>query len=73
MRRTIELLSASRESAKARKRRTEYLTRAYACRDMAVRALDARDAQFLCAMALVWQLLADRCTSAHNAAPEVPP
>ena len=52
-------LSAWRENAKARERRTEYLARAYACRDMAVRALDAHDAQVLRAMTIVWQVLAD--------------
>ena len=62
-------LSDWRERANARERRTEYLARAYACRDMAVRARDAHDAQFLRAMTTVWQILADRCA----AAPEVGP
>ena len=67
-------LSAWRERAQARERRTEYLARAYACRDMAVRALDAQDAQFLRAMTIVWQLLADKGAGVHNgAAPEVSP
>ena len=66
-------LSARRERAKARERRAEYLARAYACRDMAARARDAHDAQVLRAMTIVWQLLADKCAGAHNAAaPEAP-
>ena len=52
-------LAAWRETAKARERRTEYLARAYACRDMAVQARDAHDAQLLHAMTLLWQILAD--------------
>jgi hypothetical protein len=64
-----------REKAQARERRTEYLARAYACRDMAVRALDAHDAQFLGGMTIVWHLLADKGAGVHNAAAaaEVPP
>ena len=63
-----------REKAQARERRTEYLARAYACRDMAVRALDAHDAQFLGGMTIVWHLLADKGAGVHNAAaPDVPP
>lgn len=62
-------LAVRRERAKARERRTEYLARAFGCRDMAARALDARDAQFLRAMTIVWQILADRCA----ATPEVGP
>jgi hypothetical protein len=62
-----------RERAQARERRTEYLSRAYACRDMAMRALDAHDAQFLGGMTIVWHLLADKGAGVHAAAPEVPP
>ncbi|MGB9365031.1 MAG: hypothetical protein WCE79_03355 [Xanthobacteraceae bacterium] len=59
---------------KAQGRRTEYLARAYRCRDMAVRARDAHDAQFLRAMTTVWQVLADKDADAHHAAaPEAPP
>lgn len=66
-------LAARRERAQARERRTEYLARAYACRDMAVRAPDASDAQLLRAMTIVWQLLADKGAGMHGAAgPEVP-
>ncbi len=54
-------LSAWREAARARERRTEYLARACACHDMAVRTHDAQDAQFLRAMTIVWELLADGC------------
>ena len=61
-------LSVWRDRAQARKRRSEYLARAYACRDMEVRALDAHDAQFLRAMTLVWRLLADKGAGAHDAA-----
>lgn len=53
-------LSVWRETAQARERRTEYLARAYACRDMAMHALDPYDAQLLRAMTLVWQILGDR-------------
>ena len=61
-------LSVRRERAQARERRTEYLARAYGCRDMAARALDAHDAQLLRAMTIVWQVLADKCAGARNAA-----
>jgi hypothetical protein len=65
-------LLAWRERAQARERRAEYLARAFACRDMAVRALDANDAQFLGGMTIVWHLLADKGAGVHNAAaPEV--
>lgn len=60
-------LSVWRERAQARKRRTEYLARAYACRDMAVRDPDAHDAQLLGGMTIVWQLLADRGGGAQSA------
>ena len=61
-----------RERAQARERRTEYLARAYACRDMALWSLDAHEAQFLGGMTLVWHLLADKGAGVHNAvAPEV--
>lgn len=67
-------LSVWRERAQARERRTEYLARAYACRDMAMRVLDPYDAQLLRAMTLVWQILGDKCAGVHHAAgPEVPP
>jgi hypothetical protein len=49
-----------RERAEARERRTEYLARAAMCRDMAARAHDAQDKQFLRAMTMVWRVLADR-------------
>jgi hypothetical protein len=49
-----------RARAKARGRRTEYLARAYRCGDMAVRAGDGHDAQFLRAMTIVWQVFADQ-------------
>ena len=64
-------LSVRRERAKAKERRAEYLARAYQCRDMAVQACDAHDAQFLRAMTIVWQLLADKSAGGH--APEAPP
>ena len=64
-------LSVRRERANARERRTECLARAYACQDMAARARDAHDAQFLRAMTIVWQLLADKSAGTH--APEAPP
>jgi hypothetical protein len=57
----VQPLSVWRERAKAREGRAEYLARAYGCRDMAVRAPDAHDAEFLHAMTIVWQLLADKC------------
>lgn len=60
-------LSAWRERARARERRTEYLARAYACRDMALQAHDAHDAQFLGGMTLIWHLLADKGAGVHNA------
>jgi hypothetical protein len=67
-------LLAWRERAQARERRTEYLARAYACRDMELRALDAHDAQLLGAMSIVWHVLAHQCAGVHNAAaPEAPP
>jgi hypothetical protein len=62
------LLSVWRAGRKAQGRRTEYLARAYRCGDMAVRACDAHDAQFLRAMTTVWQVLADKDADAHNAA-----
>ena len=63
-----------REGVLARERGTEYLARAYACRDMAVRAHDTQDKQFVRAMTMVWGLLADKCAGARNtAAPEVSP
>ena len=66
-------LVAWRERAQARERNTEYLARAYACRDMAMRALDPFDAQLLRAMTLVWHLLADQRAGGRNAAArEVP-
>ena len=67
---SVRLLSLSvwRDRAKAQGRRTEYLARAYACGDMAVRARDARDAQFLRAMTIVWQVLADKDADVHKAA-----
>ena len=55
-------LSVRRKRAQARERRLDYLGRAYACRDMAARTRDAHDAQFLRAMTIVWQLLADKGT-----------
>jgi hypothetical protein len=61
-------LSVRRERAQARERRTEYLARAYGCRDMAARALDTHDAQFLRAMTIVWRLLADKCAGVPDAA-----
>lgn len=63
-----------RERAEARARRTEYLARAHACRDMAVRAHDTQDKQFLRAMTMVWRSLADKCAGVRNAAaPEASP
>jgi hypothetical protein len=61
-------LSVWRARAKARGRRTEYMARAYRCGDMAVRASSAHDAQFLRAMTIVWQVLADNDADVHNAA-----
>jgi len=61
-------LSVRRERAQARECRIDYLARAYACRDMAERALDAHDAQFLRAMTIVWRLLADKGAGMPNAA-----
>ena len=66
-------LSVRRERAKARERRTEYMARAYGCRDLAARALDAHDAQFLRAITIVWQLMADKHAGMHNVAPEASP
>jgi hypothetical protein len=67
-------LSVWRERAQTREHRTEYLARAYSCHDMALRALDAHDAQLLGAMSIVWHLLAHQCAGVHNAAArEVPP
>jgi hypothetical protein len=67
-------LSVWRERAQARERRTEYMARAYACRDMAMRALDPYDAQLLRAMTLVWQVLGDKSAGVHHAAdPTAPP
>jgi len=66
-------LSVWRARAKARERRAEYFARACSCGDMAVRVRDADDAQFLRAMTIVWQVLADRYVGVHNAAlSEVP-
>jgi hypothetical protein len=61
-------LSVWRLRARRRERRTEYLARAYACGDMALRALDADDAQLLRAMTIVWQILADKGPGAHSGA-----
>ena len=61
-------LPARRERADARARRTEYLGRAYGCRDMAARTADAHDARFLRAMTIVWEILADTRARAHSAA-----
>src|SRR5438045_9190887 len=61
-------LSACRATAKARGRRTEYIARAYRCCDLAVRARNAEDAQFLRAMTLVWKALAETDADVHNAA-----
>ena len=61
-------LSVWRGRAKARARRAEYLARAYRCGDMAARASSAHDAQFLRAMTIVWQALADRDADVPNAA-----
>ena len=52
--------AASREVPKAPDRRTEYLAHAYACHDMALRALDAGDKRTLHGMAIVWQILAGK-------------
>ena len=61
-------LSVRREKTNARERRTEYLARAYGCRDMAAQAFDAHDAQFLRGMTIVWQVLAGRRDGVHDAA-----
>ena len=61
-------LSVRRARAKARGRRTEYIACAYRCCEMAVRARNAQDAQFLRAMTLVWQVLAEKDADVHNAA-----
>lgn len=53
-------LPVRRERATTQARRIDYLARAYACRDMAVQANDPSDAQFLRAMTIVWQILADK-------------
>ena len=47
-------------------RRTEYLARAYACRDMAVAADDERDRRVLRAMTLLWQALAQRASARRS-------
>jgi hypothetical protein len=60
MRSSGDLPSVLREVAQGRERRTEYLARAHSCRDMALRARDAHDAQFLGAMSIVWHVLAHR-------------
>ena len=63
---TSNQIGVWRARAKARERRTEYIARAYRCGDMAVRACDAQDAQFLGAMTLVWQILADKDADVHH-------
>jgi len=44
------------------------MARAYRCGDMAARAGTAPDAQFLRAMTIVWQVLADKDADVLNAA-----
>ena len=61
-------LSVRRDGAKARGRRAEYLARAYRCGDMAARASSAKDARFLRAMTIVWEILADKDAGVHKAA-----
>lgn len=63
-------LSVAYERANARARHTEYLARAYACRDGAARARNTHDAQLLHAMTIVWELLAQKWTDAHHATAE---
>jgi hypothetical protein len=53
-------LAVSNDRKSVADRRTEYLARAYACGDMALRADDAADKTMLHAMALVWRVLARR-------------
>jgi hypothetical protein len=66
-------LSVRRARANARRRRTEYMAGAYRCCDMAARARNAQDAQFLRAMTLVWQVLAEKDADVcHAAAAPVP-
>lgn len=60
-------LSVWRARARGRGRRTEYIARAYRCGDMAVRAGNAQDAQFLRAMTLVWQVLGDQVLAGKDA------
>jgi hypothetical protein len=57
-----------RRAREARGRSTEYMARAYRCCDMAVRARNAQDVQFLRAMTLVWQVLAEKDADVPNAA-----
>ena len=67
MARTNNQIGVWRAEVKARGRRIEYLARAYRCGDMAVRAGDAQDAQFLRAMTIVWQVLADQVLAEKDA------
>ena len=62
-----------RERARARERRAEYLSRAAMCHDMAARAHNAQDQQFLRAMTMVWRILTDRHAGVRNAAPGASP
>ena len=59
-------LSVWRERAKAHRRRTDYLAHAYRCGDLVVGARNAHDAQFLRAMTIVWQILADNATASEG-------
>ena len=66
-------LSVWRARATTRGRRTEYMARAYRCGDMAARASSAKDARFLRAMTIVWEILADKDADVRNAADEPVP
>jgi hypothetical protein len=50
-------------------RRAEYLTHAYACHDMALRAGDAADRDTLWGMTIVWQTLAQRAPARPASTP----
>jgi hypothetical protein len=64
----VVAVSVWRQRAKALQRRTECLARANLCCDMAGRARDAHDEQFLRGMTMVWRLLADESPGVRNAA-----
>ena len=58
-------LVVSNDRPKAPDRRTEYLSHAYACHDMALRADDVEDRTALRGMTAIWLILAQRTASAR--------